>query len=101
MQLDDSFGICSFDVVSLFTNVPIDMALEGVEKRWRYIHIKIEKEEFLTAKFVMLSTYFIFDGTIYKQTHGTSIGSPLSPIMVDITLQELELKILNTLKLIQ
>lgn len=46
----------------------------------------------------MSSTYFTLDNKIYKQTFGTPMGSPLSPIMADITTKDLELKALNKLK---
>lgn len=35
---------------------------------------------------------------MYKQTHDISMGSPLSHIIADITLQDLELKALESLK---
>lgn len=47
---------------------------------------------------MLSSTYFSFNNTIYKQTHGTPMGSPLSPVIADITLQDLELKAVNILK---
>src|SRR5580765_3687713 len=38
--------------------------------------------------------YFCFDNTIYKQTFGTPMGSPLSPTIADIVLQDIENKAL-------
>jgi len=55
--------------------------------------------EFLNAvKLVLHSTYFTFNNIIYKQTFGTPMGSPLSPIITDIVLQDLEERALNTLR---
>jgi len=34
-------------------------------------------------KFVLLSTYFTFNKTIYRQTFGTPISSPLSPVIAE------------------
>lgn len=46
---------------------------------------KIAKKEFLAAiEFILTSTYFSFNGKIYKQTYGTPMGSPFSPIVADI-----------------
>jgi len=58
-------------VISLFTNVPLDFALESLNKRWPYIErfTKIPMCEFILAiKFILSSTYFTFNNTIYKQT---------------------------------
>lgn len=57
-------------------------------------------EEFISSvEFVLSSTLFIFDKVIYKQTYSTLMGSPLSPIIVDIVMQDLEKEILNSLDL--
>jgi len=57
---------------------------------------KIPKNEFLSAlTFVLSSTYFTFNGIIYKQTYGTPMGSSLSPIIADVVIQDLEIACLN------
>jgi len=97
---NDSFLI-SLDVVSLFTNIPIDLAVEGVEKRWDLFsnECKIPKEEFLGAiRLVLGSSFFTFDNVFYKQTFGTPMGSPLSPIIADFVMQDLENSVLSTVK---
>jgi len=99
-KIDNNHILVSFDVVSLFTNVPLDLALHSIEKRWIHIEhsTKITKNEFLTAvRFVILSTYFTFNDIIYKQTYGTPMGSPLSPILADLVMQDLESNVLNSI----
>lgn len=99
-KLDNTFTLSSFDVVSLFTNVPIDLAIKSLCKRWNFIKIytKIPKEDFLSpVKMVLSSTYFAFNNRYYKQTFGTPMGSPLSPIIADIVLQDLEDNALKSL----
>ncbi|XP_011858662.1 PREDICTED: uncharacterized protein LOC105556190 [Vollenhovia emeryi] len=88
----------SLDVTSLFTNVPLELALESLTKRWNLIekNTKIPKQEFLsTIKFILYSTYFTFNGIIYKQTHGTPMGSPISPLIADLVMQDLEETVLS------
>jgi len=59
-------------------------------------YTNISKNDFISAiKFVLFSTYFIFNNVIYGQTYGTSMGSPLSPIIVDIVMQDLEIECMN------
>jgi len=52
------------------------------------------KNEFINAsqnclKFILL-TYFTFNGIIYKQTFSTSMSFPLSPIISDTEMEDLE-----------
>jgi len=62
------------------------------------VNTAIPKDEFINAvKLIINSTFFQFNNTIYKKIFGTSIGSPLSPIVADIVLQDLEIKALECL----
>lgn len=87
----------SLNVISLFTNVPIKLALQGINNRWSYIKTStnIPKDEFLNlVQFILTSSYFCFDNIIYKQTFGIPMGSPLSPTIADNVLQDIENKAL-------
>jgi len=99
--IDNDTNLISLDVVSLFTNVPIDLALSSVSSRWCFIRevCGLPECEFLNAvRFVLNSTFFVFNNIIYRKTFGTPMGSPLSPVIADIVLQDLEKKALNTLR---
>ncbi|KAM0728324.1 hypothetical protein ACS0PU_005106 [Formica fusca] len=101
ISIDNNFLLVSLDVVSLFTNVPIEMAIDSVSTRWEHIsgNCNIPKSEFLIAvRLILDSTFFTFNGVFYKQTFGTPMGSPLSPIIADIVLQDLESRALESLK---
>jgi len=50
-------------------------------------------------KLILESTYFKFNNIIYKQKFGTPMGSPLSPIIAEIVLQDLEVKALELLNI--
>ena len=72
----------SFDVESLFTNIPLE---ECIDLAVNYISdgnpdIKLNKSElrslFTTAT---AQTHFIFNGSFYDQINGVAMGSPLAP----------------------
>jgi len=99
MQIDDEISLISLDVVSLFTNIPIELAVKSVEDRWNYIssNCNIPRNEFIEAiRLILESTYFSFNNKIYKQKFGTPIGSPFSPVIADIVMQDLESRVLET-----
>jgi hypothetical protein len=100
IHISNNNVLASLDVTSLFTNVPFDLVIEGLKNRWTYIRdeTRIPLSEFLLAiQFVLDSTYFTFGSVIYKQTFGMPMGSPLSPILADIVMQDLEKKAINSL----
>ncbi len=43
-------------------------------------------------KFVTKATYFMFNGTIYKQLDGFAMGDPLSAVMSNLFMEDLEQK---------
>ena len=75
----------SFDVVSLFTKVPVEDSLTLLSQHF--------KEETLALyKHVLTSTYFRMDGQFYKQTDGVVMGSPLSPVIMNFYMEDFEMK---------
>jgi len=102
VKLDDRHVLLSLDVVSLFTNIPLDLAIDSVSKRLDNIldNCKIPNNEFiLSLKMILKSTYFSFNNVIYKQNFGTPMGSPLSPIIADLVLRDIESRAINILNI--
>ena len=57
----------SFDVISMYTNIPKHLVLKNIKRRWEQIHKNIQLEEFLTAISIILdSMFFKFNDTIFK-----------------------------------
>ena len=79
----------SFDVVSLFTCVPTDLAVQVARRR-------LEKDPTLPETTVLLvddivnlltlrldATFLEFRGKVYQQVHGTAMGSPVSVVIAN------------------
>jgi hypothetical protein len=74
-----------FDVVYLFTKIPIEGAVEVINK--------ITDEE--TTKLVEIylkSTFFSFQNEIYEKTYGVGMGSPLSLVVANLFMEDLQSK---------
>ncbi|XP_072178157.1 uncharacterized protein [Diadema setosum] len=96
ITLEEHEVLVSFDVVSLFTNTPIDQSIQIVRDRLQK-DSELHKRTNLTVddiikllEFILSTTYFSFDGKIYRQKYGTAMGSPVSPIVANIYMEYLE-----------
>ncbi|CAB0038686.1 unnamed protein product [Trichogramma brassicae] len=72
--------LVSLGVVSLFTNVPLELILESLDRRYfdlNVSHLSFNKiREMMT--FLFKNTYFKFNNTFYRKTYGTPMGSLIS-----------------------
>ena len=88
--------LVSFDVTSLFTQVPIDEALEVVRARLTKDPTLMDRTCIPVPQLVELielclrSTYFQFQNNFFEQIDGTPMGSPLSPIIANLFMEDLE-----------
>ena len=48
------------------------------------------------ADVCLKSTYFSFQGRFYQQLEGAAMGSPISPIIANLFMEDLETRTLNT-----
>ena len=84
---DDNSFMCSFDIDSLFTNVPleetIELLIKNVFGRKRKIN-GLSKSDFQDLlKLTTMGTVFYFNGNYYKQLDDVAMGSPLRPAMAN------------------
>ena len=93
IQVPEEAVLFSLDVTSLYTNIPVDYAIECLKERWNEMskHTSIDCDSFTAAvKLVLESTFFVYRGKTYSQTFGVPMGSPLSPVVANIVMERLE-----------
>lgn len=86
----------SFEVKSLFTSIPVDLALTITNKR-------LQKDQDLSEhtnmsisnimrllEFVHDHNYLKHDNTHYKQIFGSAMGSPISLVIANLVMEEIK-----------
>ena len=80
--------LVSFDVVSLFTKIPVNLAVKVAGERLREDaslgqRTSLPVEDIIhLLSFCLITTQFAYNGTYYQQVFGTAMGSPVSANMV-------------------
>ena len=92
----------SYDVRALFTSVPIQPALEVIEKLLKEDQ-DLQKRTTMSTKHIMdllefclRSTYFTRRGKFYEQVEGAAMGSPISPIVANLFMENFEIRALQS-----
>ena len=104
IKIEDDECIMSYDVTALFTSIPIDTTISIIRKQ-------LEEDRDLKSRtnmtinhicclleFCLKNTYFKFNGAFYEQTEGAAMGSPISPIVANLFMEDLEIKAIRTSK---
>ena len=101
IQLEEEDRMISFDVVSLFTKVPVAGAIDAISA----LLGKDNSFEDLTAipardicnltELCLRSTYFQFQDRFFEQVDGAAMGSPLSPVVANLYMEAFETKALE------
>ncbi|CAF1416294.1 unnamed protein product, partial [Rotaria sordida] len=94
------YKMVSFDIASLYTNVPLNETIEIILKRLYDGHAKppaINQEDMKELlDLATKNSHFLFNGQLYNQIDGVSMGSPLAPLFAEIFLQDFERKYLSS-----
>ncbi|CAG2184848.1 unnamed protein product [Mytilus edulis] len=87
--------LITFDIVSLYTNIPHDLGITAV-KYWlenteNVIENRLTKEFILASlKLILERNIFYFNGTYYHQKKGTAMGTKMAPSYATLVLGYLE-----------
>ena len=82
----------SFDVKSLFTNVPLTETINiCAEALYQDHNIKLQRSSFIKLMHMATSSIeFSFNGEMFRQKDGVAMGSPLGPTLANIIMGYLE-----------
>ena len=105
MTFKENDWMVSFDVVNLFTRVPVD---ETLDETLDEIATKLSEDDTLEertsltptqvchlTKICLKSTYFQFRDEFFEQLEGAAMGSLLSPIIANLFMESLEEKVIE------
>jgi hypothetical protein len=98
---EEGYRLVSFDVKSLFTNVPLNKTIQIIMNR-------VYKEKAITTLLKQRTlkklindtcskTAFLCDNVIYEQIDGVSMGAALGPVLANIIMTELERVVVDKL----
>jgi hypothetical protein len=98
LDKEKEYIMCSFDVESLYTNVPVEEAIEivldYVYKPKKLVDLPFNREQLKTLLDLSVrDATFRFQNKIYKQVDGVAMGNPLAPIIADLWMQKMEEKL--------
>ena len=101
MRIPPGYKMVSFNVVSLFTNVPLDETIDIIIKRIydkKEINTDIPKKEMRELLYLCTkNAHFTLNNKTYLQVDGVAMGSPLGLVLANIFMAELERNIIPTL----
>ena len=90
INLSENAFLASFDVKSLFTQIPLNETVDICVKecdRLNLIPYGLTKKEFRTLlELAVKESIFVFDNQLYRQIDGVSMGSPLGPTFANLFL---------------
>ena len=94
--------ITSYDVKALFPSVPVQPSIQIVQHRLQQDTTLPQRTSMpipqiiSLLEFCLTHTYFLFQGKYYEQVQGAAMGSPISPLIANIFMEEFEVKALQS-----
>lgn len=104
ISIPDDAKLASFDIINLYTNIPVKETLLIIKKNLlTYNKLSVgEITELMELLELSLSyNFFEFNGKIYHQKEGLAMGNSLAGTLADIFINDLENKFFNKNKHLQ
>ena len=103
IELQEDELMVSYDVKSLFTSIPVEETILICERKLKQDPTLEDRSGGMDVetivkllRFCLTTTSFQYKGDHYKQLDGVAMGSPVSPAVADIFMEDLEEKFLST-----
>ena len=102
IKLKEDQCIMSYDVKALFTSVPIQPAIDVIKERLEedgelQNRTSLSVQDIVSLlEFCLRSTYFTFQDRLYEQQEGATMGSPTSPIVANLFMEDFEKKAIES-----
>ena len=99
IQIPDDHKLVSFDVKSLFTSIPLQLALDCTENAIKNstVELPLPTDDIMDLlNLCLTSTYFQYNGKHHKRVHGTAMGSQVSVVVAEIVMQNIDEQALAT-----
>ena len=93
--------ITSYHVSALFTSVPIEPAIHIIRRKLELdqeLHTRptLNVEQVISLlEFCLKTMHFQFQGRFYEQLQGVAMGSPISPIVANLYMEDFEIKAIS------
>ncbi len=96
VKIKEDEELVSFDVSALFTSIPVPAAISVIRSKleedssWK-TNTSMSVDHIIALLDVILNTtYFSFNGDLYRQNLGAAMGSPVSPIVANLFMEDFE-----------
>ena len=92
IHISHNSTLASFNITNLYTNVPIKETIQTLEHLLRHNNTpETHIHEIITlTKIITEQNYFTYNNKIYTQTDGLPMGSPISGILAEIFIHNIE-----------
>ncbi|XP_059049894.1 uncharacterized protein LOC131844916 [Achroia grisella] len=88
IKLNENEILVSFDVESLFTNVPISECVELVKSKLQ--ENNIPDEYAILLEHCLTSGYLVYRNEYYLQVEGVAMGSPVAPVVANLWMEKID-----------